>query len=98
MQTLLVLNIDPAAEDDLVDYLLGLDCVDGFTSFPARGHGRHGSALNVAEQVTGRRKRVQFELLLDQAAVSAVLANLRTAVGRDITWWQGPIDASGRID
>lgn len=98
MQTLLVLNIDPAAEDDLVDYLLGLDSVDGFTSFPARGHGRHGSALSVAEQVTGRRKRVQFELVLDHTVVPAVLENLRADVGRDITWWQSPIDASGRID
>lgn len=98
MRSLLVLNLNPSLEDDLVDYLLGLDEVEGFTSFPVRGHGRHGEAMSTAEQVSGRRKRVQFELLLDEAAVETVLAGLRDAVGTDLYWWCQPVSASGHLD
>ena len=37
MKTLLVMNIPPALEDDMVDYLLALEEVKGFTSFIAQG-------------------------------------------------------------
>ena len=37
MDTLLVLNVNKELEDDLVDYLLELDCISGFTSMPLSG-------------------------------------------------------------
>ena len=37
--TLLVLNIPPELEEDLVDYLLSRPSVTGFTSFRVYGHG-----------------------------------------------------------
>lgn len=97
METLLVLNIGPELEEDLVDYLLQLDCVGGFTSYPVRGHGRHG-AMSLAEQVSGRRKRTQVEIHLNATDVAQVLAGLATQVGRDITYWQQPVSGYGRID
>jgi len=100
MDTLLVLNANPEVEDDLLDYLLELDCVSGFTSYPVRGHGRHEGRripLSLAEQVTGRRKRVLVEILLEAAAVPEVLGGLRDRVGTDIIWWQLPVQGFGRI-
>lgn len=97
MDTLLILNLAPELEEDLVDYLLELDCVSGFTSMQVHGHGRHGQ-MSIAEQVTGRRKRVQVELLLSASMVPLVLADLGTRVGRDITYWQQPVHGFGRID
>lgn len=95
MQHLLVLNIPPELEDELVDYLLSLSTVHGFTSYPARGHGEHGN-LSLAEQVTGRRNRIQFELVLPANDAEQIIAGLRDQVGTDIFYWQQPIISSGR--
>jgi hypothetical protein len=95
MQTLLLLNIPPALEDDLVDYLLGLDCVGGFTSYKAMGHGED-TVLSIAEQVSGRRQRLQFEVVVDAEVVDRVTAGLAQQVGKDITYWQQSISGLGR--
>lgn len=94
--TLLVLNLPPELEEDLVDYLLGLEGVGGFTSFRVHGHGEH-SALSVAEQVTGRRARLRYEIVLAEEQVPGVLAGLATQVGGDIIHWQQPVHNFGRI-
>lgn len=96
-RTMLVLNIPPELEEDLVDYLLSLESVAGFTSFRVHGHGEH-TQLSIAEQVAGRRARARYELVLNEAQVPAVLADLRTRVGRDIIYWQQPVTNFGRID
>ena len=96
MQQLLVLNLPPELEDDLVDYLISLPQVGGFTSYPARGHGEQ-KQLSIAEQVTGRRKRIQFELILPQENVAEVLAGIKHQVGGDIFYWQQTVVASGTL-
>jgi hypothetical protein len=97
MKVLLVLNINPELEEDMVDYLLGLVDVEGFTSCPVRGHDMH-EELSLAEQVSGRRKRLQMELLIDQDAVEMVLEGIKASVGRDVVWWVQPVINSGRIN
>jgi len=97
MQVQLVLNTHPDLEEDLVDYLLTLSCVSGFTSYPVHGHGQHEN-LSVAEQVSGRRKRLQLEMIVNDTEVEIVLAGLIEKVGRDINWWQQAIIASGSLD
>jgi nitrogen regulatory protein PII len=94
--TMLVLNIPVELEEDLVDYLLSLEGIAGFTSFRVQGHGEH-SELSVAEQVTGRRTRLRYEIVLDQAGVSRVLQGLAEGVGSDIIYWQQPVTNFGRI-
>jgi len=93
---MLILNIPPELEEDLVDYLLAIDSLPGFTSYPARGHGEH-SHLSIAEQVSGRRKRVQFEIVLDDENVEKLLLGL-PEVGRGISYWLVPVTHMGRID
>lgn len=97
MNTLLTLNINPDLEEDLVDYLLELDCVGGFTSLPVRGHGSHGQ-MSLAEQVSGRKQRMTLQILLEATDVDTVLAGLASNVGRDIVWWTQAVARSGRID
>jgi len=96
MDTLLIINAKPEVEDELVDYLMELDCVSGFTSYEVRGHSRHGH-MSLAEQVSGRRKRIQIELLMLAADVPEVLANIAARVGTDIVHWQQPVRGFGRI-
>lgn len=96
MQQLLVLNIPPELEDELVDYLLSLPGAGGFSSYPVRGHGEQ-ARLSIAEQVSGRRKRIQFELILSQELIDSVLTGLREQVGTDIYFWQQAVTRSGHI-
>lgn len=97
MNTLLVLNIRPELEEDMVDYLLAQEGVRGFTSYQVRGHGVHED-LSLAEQVSGRRRRLQFELVIEESKVAGILANLKSSVGRDIVYWQHSISNVGRIE
>jgi nitrogen regulatory protein PII len=96
MTALLILNITPELEEDLVDYLLAREEVGGFTSYPVHGHGEQGH-LSIAEQVTGRRTRVQFEILLPELDVDAVIAGLAEDVGKGIHYWQLPVMRSGHL-
>jgi hypothetical protein len=95
MNTLLVMNAPPALEEDLVDYLLSLPFIEGFTSFQANGHGQ-STGLNVSEQVTGRQQRIQFEIILAEELAAAVLGGLTQQVGPGITYWQLPVTQPGR--
>lgn len=94
--TMLVLNIPPEIEEDFVDYLLKLEGIPGFTSFRVHGHGEH-AALSIAEQVTGRRARLRYELVLSEEQIPTLLGGLQTEVGRDIIYWQQPVTNFGRI-
>ena len=96
MNVLLMLNINPELEEELIDYLLQLDCVQSFTSYHVRSHGRFDK-LTLAEQVSGRRKRCQLEILLDEPDVTAVLTGLAANVGRDIMYWEQPVRNVGKI-
>lgn len=94
--TMLVLNTSPELEEDLIDYLLGFEEIEGFTSYQVYGHGEH-NGLSVAEQVTGRRKRSQYEILLSSSVIPQVLEGLASAVGKDIVYWQQTVQNFGRV-
>jgi hypothetical protein len=96
MDTLLVLDAHPDLEEDLVDYLLDLDCIGSFITLPVRGHGSRG-AMSPAEQVSGRQKRLLVQIMLDAAAVDEVIGGLASNVGRDINWRQQAVIRSGRV-
>ncbi len=95
MNSFLMINVPPTLEDDMVDYLLGLDCVTGFNSYPVRGHGDHNN-MSIAEQVTGRRERIQFESLIQAGDYQRIVGGLADAVGKDIVYWQFSAEDIGR--
>ncbi len=94
--TMLVLNTAPELEEDLIDYLLSFEQVQGFTSYQVHGHGEHKN-LSIAEQVSGRRKRSQYEIFMTSTAIPEVLKGLSSAVGKDIVYWQQPVRNFGHI-
>jgi len=96
MIKMLVLNIPPELEEDLIDYLLSLESVTGFTSYETRGHGSDVT-LSIAEQVSGRRKRLRFELVIEGEEIQSLLDGLSTEVGKDIAYWEQAIENIGHI-
>ena len=96
-QCQLRLNIPPNLEEDVVDLLLASEEIPGFQSYPTRGHGQVG-AMTIAEQVEGRRNRVQFEIVLDNELLEALLQKLKESLPvQDIIYWVIPVSASGRL-
>jgi hypothetical protein len=94
---LLRLNIPPSLEEEFVDQLLSSDVIRGYQSYSTSGHGQVG-AMSIAEQVAGRRNRIQFEIALEADAVKPLLQQLKAAFPTpDIIYWLIPIEESGRF-
>ncbi|MGD8357016.1 MAG: DUF3240 family protein [Lysobacterales bacterium] len=97
MEYMLRLNIPPSLEEDVVDFLLGSGEIKGFQTVPVRGHGQVG-AMSIAEQVAGRRHRIQFEIVLEEEELESLLEELGNAFPvRDAIYWVSPIVRSGRL-
>jgi hypothetical protein len=96
-QCLLRLNTPPSLEEDVVDLLLTAENISGFQSYPTRGHGQVG-AMSIAEQVEGRRNRIQFEIVLEDEYLDVLLQKLKEAFPvTDVIYWVLPISQSGRL-
>lgn len=96
-QSLFSLNVPPSLEEDVIDLLLASDEISGFQSYPTHGHGQVG-AMTIAEQVEGRRSRVQFEIVLDNNQLEGLLHSLKAAFPiPDIVYWVLPVSKSGRL-
>jgi hypothetical protein len=92
------INVPPAFEDRLADWLLGREDVTGFTSVTAYGHGANDGELSVAEQVTGRQKRAEVRLEMAVDAVDTLLAALAAAFdGTELYYFVTPVLRSGHL-
>ena len=94
---LLRMNIPPSLEEEFMDALLANPEVTGYQSWHTSGHGQVG-AMSITEQVAGRRNRVLFEVVLDEATLDSVLSKLKEALPiSDIIYWVIPVAGSGRF-
>ena len=72
--------VPPALEDALVDWLLNDAPTRGFTCVPILGHGEAEKHMSVTEQIAGRVKRVQVQVLCgDRAEAEGLLGRLEAA-------------------
>ena len=76
-QALVVITIVPNLEEPLIDWLLAREQPTGFTSMPVFGHGSRHEYLSTAEQVSGRQRRVQFQIEMAMDRVEPFLQELR---------------------
>jgi len=95
---LLVLLAPAERRDDLVDALMGLDRVSGFTLTPSLGFSREHSHFSVREQVAGYREYSRFEVLLEKKDLEAVLEALRPACGNErLRYWVSDVPRTGHL-
>lgn len=95
---LLVLIASPVLEESLIDWLLEQDRVAGFSTAVLYGHSGDPQALSVAEQVTGRQRRVQFQIHIAAAAVEALLDELKREFGGSgLHYWRIPLRDAGHL-
>lgn len=94
----ITVNVPPSFEERIVDWLLERDAASGFTSYAAHGHGARQQDLSLAEQVSGRQRRVEFRIELAAAALEDFVAALAASfVGADVYYFVVPVLRSGHL-
>ncbi|MGI9287133.1 MAG: DUF3240 family protein [Pseudomonadales bacterium] len=91
-QALVVITTAPSLEEPMTDWLLASDHQTGFTSMPVFGHSSRHDHLSTAEQVSGRQRRLQFQIQLTGARAEPFLRELREEFeGCDFHFWIQPL-------
>lgn len=92
------LDVPPALEERVVDWLLSRDEVATFTSYGTHGHGADRDGLSVADQVSGRQRRVEVRIELAAAAIDGWLAEMAASFGgADVRYSVTPLLRCGRL-
>jgi len=95
---LLILIAPPSLEEPLVDWLLQFESRYGFCSLPVSGHSSRQEGLTLAEQVSGRKKQIRFEIHLPETEWRLLIEQLkRDFAGAGFHYWVSPILDHGRV-
>ncbi len=97
-QSLVTLNVPVGLEEAVVDCLLMVESEYGFSSFPVSSHDHRNEGLSLAEQVSGRQKRIRFQMYVPEQGLPALLEQLRAEFsGSGIKYWVLPVIENGVI-
>jgi hypothetical protein len=95
---LLTLIVPPTLEEPLVDWLLQFESESGFSTSPVNGHSSRHEGLTLAEQVSGRKKHIRFEMHVPEAEWRPLIEQLRRDfAGAGIHYWVSPVVTQGRV-
>jgi len=95
---LVTLNVPPSLEEVVVDSLLLLETEHGFSSFPVNAHHHVNKGLSLSEQVTGRQKRIRFQLYVSVEKLPDLIIKLREDFADSgIQYWVLPVVENGVI-
>ncbi|GER21406.1 hypothetical protein APR50_29210 [Variovorax paradoxus] len=88
----------PTVEEKLLDVLLESDESEIFTSIHVHSHGAEHGQLSAREQVMGRSRAMQIQVLLSQEALMHLLERVqREFAGTGIRYWASPVAHEGEI-
>ena len=97
-RVLAVISSPPSLESPLVDWLLARDGGSGFSSVAIHGHSTQHGHLSIAEQVSGRQRRLQFQVQLPKVELDRFLDDLKVEFGgADLHYWVLPVIAGGHL-
>lgn len=95
---LVTLNVPVSLEEAVVDCLLVFESEHGFSSFEVNAHDHKNLGLSLAEQVSGRQKKVRFQMYVPEAGLAQLLAELKQSfAGANINYWVSPVYEHGVI-
>lgn len=89
----LTLVFPQSLEENVVDFLLSqATLASGFTTIKIEGHGRNSKLQSLLEQVRGRARRVQMNVVMNDEDARSLLLSLREELGNaDIVYWISPV-------
>jgi hypothetical protein len=97
-QLLFVISVPPMIEDQIIDWLLERDEAAGFPSLAVSGHSSDPVHLSVAEKVSGKQRRLQFQVQIRSRDLDPFMAGLRHEfAGTDLHFWVLPLMAAGSL-
>lgn len=95
---LVTINVPPSLEEAMVDCLLTMETAQGFSSFPVNAHDHRNQGLTLIEQVTGRQRKIRFQMYIDKQHVAALLNRLKAEFPNSgIHFWVVPVVEHGEI-
>jgi hypothetical protein len=95
---LVTLNVPPALEGTVVDNLLTMEFELGFSGFTVFAHHHENKGLSIAEQVTGRQKKICFQMYVNDTDLAKLLVQLREEfTGSGIQYWVSPVLENGEF-
>ncbi|MGR9013945.1 MAG: DUF3240 family protein [Gammaproteobacteria bacterium] len=95
---LVTINVPPSLEEAVVDCLLMLESEQGFSSFPVSSHDHRNEGLSLAEQVTGRQRKIRFQMYVPKQGLAQLLEQLKSEFsGSGINYWVLPVIENGVI-
>jgi hypothetical protein len=98
-QELLAIISDPKLEDALSDWLLARRDISGFSSQTVYGHSEVSQQYSLAEQVSGRQRRLMFHVHAAPEVIDALLRGLRQDFkGSRLHYWRLPLIAAGTLE
>lgn len=101
MQThnqILVVMIPCETKDEVVDILMGLECISGFNLNLINGYSQAHSQFDISEQVEGYRKLYRFEVLHKNDVESKIMNALRSACSKaQARYWILPVNSEGHF-
>lgn len=98
VEYLVTINVPISLEEAMVDCLLAFENAQGFSSYPVYAHDNLHETLSLAEQVSGRQKKIGFQLYIEHSALSKLLEHLKAEFsGAGLRYWVMPIIEQGEI-
>ena len=95
---LMTINVPPSIEEAIVDCLLTFEAEHGFSSFPVSAHDHINEGLSITEQVTGRQRKIRFQMYVAKQDLPALLNRLKTDFsGSGIQYWVLPVIEKGTL-
>ncbi|MDO9162510.1 MAG: DUF3240 family protein [Methylococcaceae bacterium] len=93
---LVTINVPPSLEEAVVDCLLTLESEFGFSTFQVNAHDHKNENLSLAEQVTGRQKKIRFQMYLAEEGLAELLTQLKNDfTDSGIHYWVMPVLENG---
>ena len=94
----LTLICPPMVEEQLLDVLLANAGSEVFTSTPTHSHGSGQERLSATEQVMGRSRAMQIDVLLTADALGQLRELLqRDFAGTGVRYWATPLAFEGEF-
>jgi len=94
----LVLITPIELKDELVDQLMGLSCISGFSLNLIDGYSRENAHFNINEQVEGYRQFYRFEILHQEKYEVEILQALKQiCTTGHARYWVLPVNSVGHF-
>jgi hypothetical protein len=95
---LLTAVFSESIKDDVVDALIALENISGFSMTATDGYSRRHSQYDLREQVAGYRRLCRAEVVHPEAQEHALLATLESLCGAShIRYWITSLASAGQL-